>query len=667
MGARCCAFRLWLCLFAIVPAACGGGGGGSSALPGTSSPIGGGSSAAPAAVNLTIAIPSASSSSSLRRVRYVSAGTKSVSVSFSGSRQTADCAATCSLTLQVMPGAVTFVAALYDQPGAVGNVLATGQTTATIVAGTQSMVKLAFGGVVAKVTLSLAQGTVSAGTPSAIPLTVSAQDAAGFTIVGPEAYATPIGLSNDDASGATSLSTTSVADPTVAVTLRYNGSTGFSAAHIGATLPGTAIGVVPATLSAQSPPPPAPQGNVPAHAATWYYYAINHVNESIPATWMAAHADYVEDDGYAADHAEAFKDAGGKYAVAYTDPAYVPYCYAPFVAPVKPCDGPIGNHVTDESAWFHGPDGGRVHHFVSNEFQYQEALNPASPAARDAYTAYTQHLIAHSPKVDYFLADDTGGTFTGPDGTPLTGRFYGYNAAGVEITSDAQFIPANQQMLAAAARPVFVNGYDVATRLPSYNGVWLDSKNVAGNEIEGCFHYTDNGTETIAGDKAGKWAGNSNGLLAVIAHRSLALCMMTAPATPSNRIYMMASWWMTYTEPYSIAAPEGPTPDGFTVRPEYDIVPRQPRTTATTDVAALRSATGAYVREFAACYQAGTPIGPCAAVVNASSSPVAMPSLSVTYSRTLAVDDRSAYTGGQASWTATVPSQLAPLSAVVLR
>ncbi|MDB5073608.1 MAG: hypothetical protein JWM87_4719 [Candidatus Eremiobacteraeota bacterium] len=673
MRARRTAFKFLLCLLALIPAACGGGGGGSSSsvLPAAAPAQPQGGTSAPAAVDVSIAIPSGTSaSSSLRRARYVSAGTKSVAVAFGGARQTADCAATCSMTLQVQPGSVTFVASLYDRTGATGNVLASGQTTTTVVAGQRTAIKLVFGGVVAKLAVALAKNAVTAGSPATIPVSVTAQDAAGYTIVGNDPYATPIALSNDDSSGATSLSTTAVSDPSTAVTLAYNGSAGIATAKIGASVTGSAILAAPAALTVQpapaAPPSAPPSADVPAHTTTWYYYGLNHVNEDVPAPYMAAHADYVEDGAYYPDHGDKFKAAGGKYLVSYTDPAYVPYCYAPFTPPIQnPCIGAIGNHVADESGWFHGADGGRLHRYVDQEFQYQEALNPASQAARDAWKWYTQRTLAHSPNVDFFLADDEGGTFIGPDGTQASGWFYGFNAGSVEITSDADFIAANQKMLAASLKPVFVNGYDPATRLPSYGGKWLDSPNVVGDEYEGC--YTADAGGNVEGDKNDKWAETSNGILAVLAHNSKALCMMTAAATPSNRIYLMASWWMTYSEGSTIAAPERATPDGYTVRPEYDVVPRQPRATATNDIHVLRSSTGAYVREFAACYQARAPIGPCATIVNPSASAVAMPRLAGSYTRSLAVDDRSAYTGGQATWTGGVPAQLPALSAVVVR
>ena len=665
MDSRSVAWRIWLCAAASTTlAACGGGGGGAAALP----PVASSAAQAPvsgpgaAAVAFSIAIPSATAGSShLRSPRYVSAGTKSVAVTYAGQRQTADCTTACSMTLAVSPGPVTFSVNLYDAAGGSGNVLATGSTTTTILAGQQNTVKITFAGVVAKVAIALGAASVTAGTPAAIPVTVTAQDAAGYTIVGSDPYAAPIVLTDDDASGATSLSTKSVTAPATAVTLNYDGSAALSAVHLGASAAG--VTVQPVTLAVQPAAQTVQTGSAPAHETTWYYFGLNGVNASIPASWMAAHADYAEDDGFAAQHAEAFKDAGGSYAVAYTDPAYVPYCFAPFSGPQATCRGQVGNLVTDESGWFHGADGTRVRRYVDQNFGYQEALNPSSAAAQSAFAQMTQNLLTSAPKLDYFFADDTGGVFIGSDGTQMSGWFYGFDAPAVEMTTDAQFIPAQRKMFAAAAKPLIVNGVDPSTLQPSYGGAWLDSPNVSGQFYEGC--YSDG--SGVAGANRNSWVLTSNSILTTIAHKSKAICMMTAGATAANRIYELATWWLTYAEPYSVAAPAAPLADGLTVVPEYDIVPRSPRKTAVSAISELRTASGAYAREFASCYQAGTPIGPCAAVVNPTGAPVAMPALTGHYTTALAVDDKSAYAGGAATWSGAVPGQIPALGAVVLR
>ncbi len=667
MRARSAVLRLCAVVSSLLLAACGGGGGGSSALPAANlAPQpgngGGSGSGTPASVAFTIQIPSASPSGSKRRPRYVSAGTKSASVTYGSNRQVVDCGTTCSLQLTMMPGTVTFTVALYDASGAGGNVLASGTTTTTIEPGQQNSVNITFAGVVASIALGFGAGSVAAGTPATVPVTVTAKDAAGYTIVGSDPYATPIVLSVDG-SGAASLSTSSVSSPSSAVSLSYNGSASVNALHVSASVPGTNVAAQSAGLLVQAPVPPA--GGVPAHVTTYYYYGIDDMNASIPASWMAAHADYVEDDGDKVAHATAFKAAGGKYAVSYTDPAYVPYCFAPFSGPQATCQGQVGKLITDESAWFHGPDGTRTRRYGDAHFGYTEVLNPASPAAQDAYRKTTQAILANGP-VDYFFADDAGGVYIGSDGTEMTGWFWGFNAPGTEITTDAAFIAANKQMLAAAAKPVVLNGSTPYTMLPAYNGAWLDSPNVMAQNFEGCFS-DDNGA--VAGLHNNRWVFQSNALLATYAHHTKAVCMMYANPTPANRVYEMASWWITYDEQYSIAAPytSYPLKDGFTVVPEYDIVPRRPLTSPSADVSSMRSASGAYVREFAACYQAGAPIGPCAAVVNTSSSAESMPTLSGRYTSSLVLDDASAYTGGKANWTGAIPASLAPQTALVLR
>jgi hypothetical protein len=54
-------------------------------------------------------------------------------------------------------------------------------------------------------------------------------------------------------------------------------------------------------------------------------------------------------------------------------------------------------------------------------------------------------------------------------------------------------------------------------------------------------------------------------------------------------------------------------------------------------------------------------------VVNPTSTAVALPRLAGQYASTLAVDDKSMYSGGKATWGGTVPAMLPALSALVLR
>ena len=671
METRSFAFLVSLCLTAPALTACGGGGGGgAAALPTVSGGLSasapsGGVPAAAVPVAISVDIPASSPQSGARRPLYVSAGTKSIVVSYGQNRQTADCTTTCSANFTVVPGMVTFVISLYDASGGSGHLLSSGQTTASIQTGQANVVKVSFLGIVAKVAITLGSASITAGTPATIPVNVVAQDAAGFTIIGPNAYAAAISLSSDDASGATSLSTTSVDAPATTVSLTYKGSGVPAPVHITASTAGVAAQSATLVVTAPAAPAtsapittPAPvSGAAPDHVRNFAYYGINGMDADIPAAYMAAHVDIVEDDGFSAQHADAFKRAGGKIALAYTDPSYVPYCPPPFTAPAGICSGPIGNLVAgDESAWLHDASGARINRFVDSHFQYQEALNLGAASAQGAYRRQVQNILASSPLLDGFEADDSG--------SPLSSHFGGFNAVGVEWANDAAYQAAESAILGVPGKPVLLNGGDPSTLGASYGGAFVDLSSVMGQMFEGCFNNEGGYLYTDANGH--QFQREVNGLLDVQSHRKLALCLPTGSATdPARRLYAYAAFMLAYDPQYSVYGMAKNQSDGEAVFPETQLVPQSPRTTA-TDVAQLRNG-AVYVREFAACSIAGQPIGACATVVNSSpSASAAVPSLPSGYAHSVALDAASLYHGGKANVIAGAPSTLAAQSAAIL-
>jgi len=674
------------CLLTLAAAGCGGGGGGggSSVLPPAAANPGTPATAAPAAVAFTIAIPSAAATAARRSPRYVSAATKSLVVTTDGQRAVVNCTTVCSGTLQVAPGSHTFALMLYDMPDGAGHVLSSGTTSATIVANTQNQVLVTFGGVVASVAVALNPATLRTGTPADAVVNVVAKDAAGYAIVGSDAFAQPITLANSDSSGATTLSTTTLSSPSTAVTLHYTGAA-LANAQVIATVPGTAVNAASAVLSVAAAATPAPSatpaatptpavtpaatptpvatsapaGSFPDHVRTHAYYGLNNINRDIPPSWMAAHVDIVEDDGFTADHALAFKRAGGKFAMSYTDPMYVPYCVPPFAEPAGKCDGPIGDLVqNDPTAWIHDATGARIARKEQSKSYYQEMLNITSPSAQDAYKRNTQAILQASPLLDGFEADDSGGTFT-IDGRGLGSNYYSGFGVGVEIPTEAAFIAGESAMLAAAPRPVMINGAS-PQQGPAYGGAFLDLPYVFGQQFEG---YVNNNGGYLYAD--GQFAQEENGVLAVQAHRKWAMVMPSGDTAPAKRLYTYAAWLLVYDPNYSVFNMEVVQSDGFSVYPETQLVPAQPAATANGDVAQLKRG-GVYVREFAACAIAAQPIGPCAAVVNASgSSTAAVPALSA-YAHQIALDAASLYTGGKARIVSGTPSSLGATSGAIL-
>ncbi|HTD33380.1 MAG TPA: hypothetical protein VK665_06965 [Candidatus Elarobacter sp.] len=379
---------------------------------------------------------------------------------------------------------------------------------------------------------------------------------------------------------------------------------------------------------------------------------------------MARYADFAEDDA-ANDPTRltAFKRAGGRFAVAYTDPAYAAYCHPPFTAPAGRCEGPVGRLLTgNEDAFFHGRDGTRVRRFVDNHFLYQEALNPKSAAARRAWRATGEAILRAAPLVDYFMADDSGGPLHARDMTPQSSHFYEFNDAGTEITADEEFRDAWIAYLSAAPRPLIVNGYDPGTGLPSYGGAILRAPLVHGALHESCFR-TEEGIRTDVYDR---WRFTEDSLLANTGMQRYAVCFMMGRPTPATRLYALASWWLTYDPRWSVAAPVDPVPGRSAILPELDLVPLSPARTATQHVADLRTERGTYVREFGACFDAGRAIGECAAVVNPTAADAPLPRLAGRYAHALALDDADVLSGGRARFTAPVPRIVLARSALIL-
>ena len=191
---------------------------------------------------------------------------------------------------------------------------------------------------------------------------------------------------------------------------------------------------------------------------------------------MAAHVDFVEDDGYTAQHADAFKHAGGKYGVAYTDPAYAAHCPPPFAPPgaARAAARSRTSCRATSPRTFHDADGARVHRFVNDYFQYQEVFNVrlAVGAARvRADDRLDPRRVAAARRL---RSRRLGQQLTVAGGVLGSLLYYSFSAAGVEIADDAPWIAGESAMLAAAGKPLMINGGDPATWGPAYGGAFLD-------------------------------------------------------------------------------------------------------------------------------------------------------------------------------------------------
>jgi len=159
--------------------------------------------------------------------------------------------------------------------------------------------------------------------------------------------------------------------------------------------------------------------------------------------------------------------------------------------------------------------------------------------------------------------------------------------------------------------------------------------------------------------------------LAAIAHRKAFFCFAESPldgASPAgmgDRTYTYASFMLAYEPSYSVLQEAlHSAPSGVPVYPETRLVALAPLETAGGNIETLRRG-GAYIREFARCYVARAPVGPCAAVVNPASNesvPWPLPG----YRSALAFTGGSIADGGHMRFAAPVPAVLAPATAAIV-
>ena len=418
--------------------------------------------------------------------------------------------------------------------------------------------------------------------------------------------------------------------------------------------------------------------DVPLHIKTWEFWDSYTDNEGLPASFVAAHAEFVEfgDNENTARHAAEYVAAGGKYAILYSDPHLVPQCRAPFTVPAGKCAGALGD-TRPESAWLHAHDGSRLHGTWGPQGVVQDALDPGSEATQAAYRRYTQRR-ANGTVVNAFECDDTD---AGYSLKYFHWRFHtdcercGAREYDRLPNADAAWLSAQRALAASAARPLFFNG-------PSSNRVddrvLFRSRNALGAIAESAFStfaYRVNDTD---GSIENRWAAQQNKILNVVAARRFIDVLdyqsnMDDPV--GDRLYSLASIWLSYDPNYTIAQNQIPTSTktahGFSVTfvPEFAIVPTEPWTTARTDITTLRAVNGLYVREFRRCYNAGAPIGACAAIVNPSKENwrnLRAAGLRQHYTRMLRLDGASSYAGGLARFEVATPDRLAPVSGLIL-
>jgi hypothetical protein len=388
-----------------------------------------------------------------------------------------------------------------------------------------------------------------------------------------------------------------------------------------------------ATRASKAVVPP----SVPAHVQNFTFWHQGPIAENVPAAWMATWATWAE---MTKAYAVQFHAAGGQHTVLYTNPNYY-YVLPTYTSPGKYTESAFGHGSNGQRTQWDGLYGGIEYYLLPN-----------SPASQTAYQGVVNSYLAIGD-YDYVYADGVSDSLT----TSLWGQRL---PKPVEVTTDAQYVSGMKQLLALSPRPTIINGYNNGD--PITEEEYVGAPNIAAIFGEECF------TEAKFVQTNTYWVHQENALLYTTAHHLYAICggRGALADTRPERIYYLASWWLSYDPTYSVSLAEFSSWATVYVFPEQMVVPTNPDETP-SDVSSLKTPSGAYVRHFENCYYDRVLWGACAAVVNPSSTAtVAVPSGSVQYHHSLALDANNLYEGGQASLSSAVPTSLAPGTAVIL-
>lgn len=225
---------------------------------------------------------------------------------------------------------------------------------------------------------------------------------------------------------------------------------------------------------------------------------------------------------------------------------------------------------------------------------------------------------------------------------------------------------ATKNVVAATHLPFIFNSLSTtaASQPDSYNESIYSYPSVAGGSFELCYGEDSRPRET--GDY---WTATENSEIISSRANQPWICFDTAKGRAADmvdtRIYLEASLLLTYN-PQSTIVETGAmtTSNGLPVYPETSLIALNPLVSTPSSVSTL-SRGGAYVREYGACYIAGSAVGACAAVVNPSDSQ-SVPNPLSGYTTTLQLAGGNAFDGGTVGTQGgTPPSSLAPGSAFV--
>lgn len=368
-------------------------------------------------------------------------------------------------------------------------------------------------------------------------------------------------------------------------------------------------------------------GAIPRHIPTADYWRGYAGTKNVPADQAARALSWVETD---VPGSQLISHLGVK-TLLYTNPNRE-----------QPGDPLFGG---DEDEYAHTCAGARAR--GEGHYRGQLLTNPASKALANAWRRSVDSHT-HEAHFDAVFADEAVGSAYAQD-TPC-----GY--------SFDSWLHGETQLFRTLGYPVVYNG------LNDFNGHQVAreialNRAAIGGMMEECYAQM-NADHRVGG---WQWWATEQTELQMAAQRKYFFCygrdLTPADQAYDSRIYTYASYLLTYDPHTTVLWEYYKTPSGGHVMPESQLVALNP-VKRISRVVQLRSGSGAFVREYRACYLDGRFAGACAAVVNPDGVQRQFPLHG--YRRTLALEGSGVFDGGVARIVNRPPPEdLQPLGAVV--
>jgi hypothetical protein len=275
----------------------------------------------------------------------------------------------------------------------------------------------------------------------------------------------------------------------------------------------------------------------------------------------------------------------------------------------------------------------------------QKYGNPASPTLQAAVLAAVQNELTSWGQLDLMQFDDAatpdeyyGSTMCWGVGSFNAGSYSCAAAAGgaahapfTSTYSRSQWQAGEAALAAQLPLPVVFNGlasYSPTETQSAVVSVATSLANSWGGECDSCFYSTQANSTNL-----GTWTGpvldrqlqnvmdviNSGRKVIVVNEDVLDTGIRTRALADAMLVYDPDHLYVNNQPCGAISHIHACAEQGLTFYAPINGYP--------VNTSALRSSTGLYVREFAACYDRGTPIGACATVVNPDwNTPHALPS-----------------------------------------